>query len=108
MRLDVTYEKDDILRLVERDLEANHNFRRKEDAPIEYRGPLRVKFTVDVADPVLPIVGEALRLPLTNKDASPADSVDMSEVLAASHRLEEDAAPRFDLAKRPPRTLAPN
>jgi len=110
VRVDLIYEKEDILRLIARDLKQRRIVPRA-DVPIEYKGALRVRLTVDTTDESEPQEAS------TGPEAAPAgaqlraaggDSVDMSAVLAESQRLAADGRPLYELAPKAPRMLAPN
>jgi hypothetical protein len=93
MKIDVTYEKKDILRLIEKDLLAE-GIRVKEGTALVYKGALEVKLSVETEDTGRPLPQPA---PSASKAVvpaetlgpriEPADDGDMSSVLAASNRL---------------------
>lgn len=96
MKIDVTYEKKDILRLIEKDLLAE-GIRVKEGTALVYKGALEVKLSVETEDTGRPLSQPAS--PATSEKKAgvptetpgpriePADDGDMSSVLAASNRL---------------------
>lgn len=95
MKIDVTYEKKDILRLIEKDLQAE-GIRVKEGTSLVYKGALEVKLSVETEDtgrpapsPTLPTEGKkvAVTKETPGPRVEPDDDGDMSSVLAASNRL---------------------
>lgn len=110
MKIDVTYEKKDILRLIEKDLLAE-GIRVKEGTTLVYKGALEVKFSVETEDTGHPL-SPPVTTPAGEKKAvvpketpgpriEPADDGDMSTVLAASKRLVQSPDGRV-------RSLGPN
>jgi hypothetical protein len=119
VKVDVVYDKPAIMRLIERDLKAR-DIPIPKGARLEYRGALRVTLTLFSDEAAPGPEGAATTMgsaeppgpeplaPSPSALASKEDSADFAEVLAASQRLELDGQPRFGLAKKPQRTLAPN
>jgi hypothetical protein len=107
MKIDITYEKADILRLVTDDL-VRKGIQPKSGAPIEYKGALSIKLSVD-ADPVEPAAASALPTesvtPAT--PAPPAPEPSMDEVLSASRQAER-TPPTFKNPNPPTRMLGKN
>ncbi len=96
MKIDVTYEKKDILRLIEKDLQAE-GIRVKEGTALVYKGALEVKLSVETEDtgrplpqPTTAVTGEKKSIVPAETPGpriEPVDDGDMSSVLAASNRL---------------------
>lgn len=106
MKIAVTFEKKDILRLVEKELTAQ-GLKIKKDTILEYKGALEVKLSIETEDEVplvakLPVEGGAT--PSVTAEITPpsqAEDPDMSSVLRASSQLVEAGPGRK-------RTLKPN
>lgn len=89
MRIVITYERADILKLVEADLKAR-DMAVKAGTTLAYKGALQVKLEVETEDPVAPTASvEAAHPELVRREPPPPpeESVDMADVLAASQRL---------------------
>jgi hypothetical protein len=95
MKIAVTFEKKDILRLIEKELKAQ-GLKVKKDTVLEYKGALEVKLSVEteddtpfVAKPAMPVSGEQSSVPQETGPtvAGEDDDHDMSGVLDASTRL---------------------
>lgn len=94
MKIAITYEKKDILRLIEQDLKEQ-GIKIKQGTSLEYKGALEVKLSVETeesaapkeARPVAP--GDPPKPPVTKETPGPVvdDDTDMSSVLDASNRL---------------------
>lgn len=103
MKIDITYEKKDILRLVRDDLQRR-SIRVQEGTTPDYKGALQVKLSVDVED-TAPAEEAA---PTKKKKAAPRnedevdDGGDITDVIAQSGKLKETTEPKFQ------RTLGPN
>jgi hypothetical protein len=106
MKIAVTFEKADILRLVEKELKAQ-GLKIKKGTSLEYKGALEVKLSVETEDetPLVakPPVEGGTTPSVTPEITTPApdDDPDMSSVLRASSQLVE-AGPGLK------RTLKPN
>lgn len=93
MKIVVTFEKKEILRLVEKELKAQ-GLKVKKDTVLEYKGALEVKLSVETEDdtpftakPVVPTEdGQSPVTPEINPTIS-EDDQDMSGVLDASTKL---------------------
>jgi hypothetical protein len=108
VRIVITYEKRDVLRLVQADLQAR-GIREKSGAPLSYRGALHVRFEVDTDDEESP--AEAAPSPVRSlaaegdgAEASPA----MDEILGLSQALERSRPGLFQVRPGVLRQLAPN
>lgn len=109
MKIDITYEKADMLRLVAEDLKKR-GIQPKAGAPIEYKGAMQVKLTIDVeegeapeaqAAPVPRVRKKEDRKPVATEEFSseseqleevtPASIAggDLNDIMAASQRLVE-------------------
>ena len=87
MKISVTYEKKDILRLVENDLKAQ-GIKVKNGTALEYKGALEIKLSVETEDDALvpktaPVAPVTMETTPTIED----DDQDMSSILGASRRL---------------------
>jgi len=87
MKIDVTYEKKDILRLVQKDMEAQ-GIRAKAGIPLEYKGALQVKFSVETEDDVIvsdlpEVVSAAPVVSKVTEEESMANVLGMSQQLSA-------------------------
>ena len=111
MKIDITYEKADILRLVTDDL-VRKGIQPKTGAPIEYKGALSIKLSVD-ADPVEPVELSTATAPVAAETTAPpvatlpAPEPSMDEVLSASKNAER-TPPTFKNPNPPPRMLGKN
>ena len=107
MKIDITYEKADILRLVTEDLQKK-GIKAKAGAPIEYKGALSVKLSVDSDEEV-----EALPSETVSTSASaviknpPSPEPSMDDILRASNRAAQ-TPPTFGGKEPPERVLADN
>lgn len=109
MKIDVTYEKDDILRLVCADLERR-DIKVKAGTVPEYKGALHVKLSIeaDEVNEATPRAQAAASLPVReNQDAgedppipvvNPEDTIDMEAVLNQSRRVSATTKPTFKTA----------
>lgn len=90
MKIDVTYEKKDILRLLEKDL-LDKGIRVKEGTALVYKGALEVRLAVETDDAAPPPPPRSVAVPDSTVDVvvvdEPADDGDMSSILVASGRL---------------------
>jgi len=99
MKISVTFEKKDILRLVEKDLKAQ-GLKLKNGTSLEYKGALEVKLSVETEDDALVAAHPTTTTttapkPTVTAETTPAvtvDEPDMSSVLAASNRLVKNDA----------------
>jgi hypothetical protein len=115
VKVDVIYEKADILELVKRDL-RDQRVPIKEDSPVAYKGALQIRLTIDLGEQMPPDAtspravetAAEVRPARTVPSADGDGAVDMNDVLAESRHLEATSVPRFELANRPARPLAPN
>lgn len=101
MKIKVTYEKADILRLVNQDIKTQ-GIRVKAGSSLEYKGPLQVRFEVEtdedvaaVAEPAVPDVKTGPPAPRKAPDKEEETVVDMSGVLAASQHLSRTTKPIY-------------
>lgn len=99
MKIDVTYEKADILRLVERELRAQ-GLRLKPGTSLAYKGALEVKLSAEVEDERLaeakaPLVKRRPPHVVPDDDEPAAPEVDMDAVLAASQNVAKTIPGRF-------------
>lgn len=108
MKIAVTYEKKDILRLVEADLKTN-GIKTKKGTELEYKGALQVQLSIETDEDAI-IAGPP---PAAPKDKAPIvkpasvedegdEVVDMSEVLNASRKNAKTGG------KFPKRELGPD
>jgi hypothetical protein len=105
MKIDITYEKADILRLVTDDL-VRKGIQPKSGAPIEYKGALSIKLSVDAeAEAEAPAI--AVTPPQSQAPQDPAPEPSMDEVLSASKQAER-TPPTFKNPNPPPRMLGKN
>ena len=109
MKIDITYEKADILRLVTDDL-VRKGIQPKSGAPVEYKGALSIKLSVD-AEAEAPVVPESSGGPPQGRPAvattPPVPEPSMDEVLSASKQAER-TPPTFKNPNPPPRMLGKN
>ncbi len=114
MKIVVTYEKDDILRLVRGDLQAQ-GIKVKEGVPLIYKGALTVRLEVETDDaqpgvapaPQAAKVAAASPVPAPTNGAPPVVE-DMSSVVAASQALVKNKKGQFEIANVGERPLAEN
>jgi len=109
MKIDITYEKADILRLVTDDL-VRKGIQPKSGAPVEYKGALSVKLSVDTdpletAEAAPPAA--AVTFPQSQVSQAPVPEPSMDEVLSASKQAER-TPPTFKNPNPPPRMLGKN
>lgn len=100
MKIDVTYEKADIIRLVKDDLERK-GLHLKSGAQPEYKGALVVKMSIEAEDEDEPSPPRAAKPPEEN-DAPPpppVDDGDMEAVLRQSQQVAASTKPTFKLAE---------
>lgn len=107
MKITVTYEKKDILRLVQQDMCAQ-GIKVKPGTPLKYKGALQVTFAVDTEDdaPELPSAEAPPSVePMeTSKGDTPAkEAAAMGSVLGASRQLVMTQPGKFE--QRPERPL---
>lgn len=94
MKISVTFEKKDILRLVEKELKAQ-GLKVKKDTVLEYKGALEVKLSVETEDDgplsMKPPAEGGAQPSVTPETTPPVqdDDPDMSSVLRASTQLVE-------------------
>ena len=109
MKIDITYEKADILRLVTDDL-VRKGIQPKSGAPIEYKGALSIKLSVDAEAeapaPEAP-VPFVKRETIMDPPTAPVPESSMDEVLSASKQAER-TPPTFKNPNPPPRMLGKN
>jgi len=103
MKIDVTYEKADILRLVTEDL-VRKGIQPKAGARIEYKGALSVKLSVDAEADNTEVASPP---PVATPPSPPIPEASMDEILAASRRAAS-TPPSFNAEGRPPRMLGKN
>jgi len=108
MKIVITYEKRDVLRLVQADLQAR-GIRGKAGTPLSYRGALHVRFEVDTDDEenppeAVPSPTRSLATEGEGAEASPA----MDEILGLSQALERSRPGLFQVRPGAMRQLAPN
>jgi hypothetical protein len=115
--IDVTYEKADILKLVDEDL-RKRRLRAKPGSHLEYKGALQVKLSIDVEEmeeaalPPPPVASRpSTPSPLPEEvegDEEPSEGpMDMGAILSMSSSLAKKEG-KFDLKKGPPRQLGPD
>jgi hypothetical protein len=103
MKIDVTYEKKDILRLVQKDMEVQ-GIHVKIGTSLEYKGALQVKFSVETEDDAFTpkssvSVSEA---PVISKAAEVEPGLeDMSSVFNMSQLLSTSHPGKFETKTRP-------
>lgn len=102
MKIDVTYEKADIIRLVKEDLERR-GLHLKPGAQPEYKGALVVKMSIEAVDDEVPPPAPpptALK-PSAGEDSPPPveDDVDMEAVIRKSQQVAATTKPTFKLAE---------
>jgi hypothetical protein len=92
MKIVVTYEKRDILRLIEAAIKAQ-GLHVKEGTHIDFKGPLSAKFEIETEDETIltpPTPAPTVSPPVTPVSSAPSefeDDTDMSEVLQISKGL---------------------
>lgn len=114
MKIDVTYEKSDILRLVLEDLKRRQ-IKVKEGFKPEYKGALSVKLSIEADDEDAPESVERPAAEATSRgdgEAPPQEpEVDMDTVLQQSRRVASTTKPSFRTAENGEplkRQLGPN
>lgn len=100
MKIDVTYEKVDILDLVTKSLQAR-GLRLKPGTTLAYKGALEIKLTVEVEDDITtptsipaPAVPVMARSPAPASE--PAEQVSLDDVLASSRHLAKTTEGKFE------------
>ena len=110
MKIVITYEKRDVLRLVQADLQAR-GIRGKAGMPLSYRGALHVRFEVDTDDEELPAETAAVptrSLAAEGEVAEAEAPAEMDEILGLSQALERSRPGLFQVRPGAVRQLAPN
>ena len=104
MKIDVVYEKADILRLITLDL-RNKGIKVKPGATPAYKGALEVKLSVEAEEDAVPSPSTLTEAVLPSlKEPAPAE-VDMGDVLKTSRNLAKNPG-KFEPGPR--RNLGPN
>lgn len=103
MKINVTYEKDDIIRLVKEDLERR-GLRLKPGAQPEYKGALQVKLSIeamdeDVPPPPPPLAPPSPKASEGDEPAPAEEDGDMEAVLRSSQHVAATTRPTFKLAE---------
>lgn len=110
MKILVTYEKHDILRLVEADMRAQ-GIALKANTALEYKGAMQVRFSVETDD-ATPVAAPATSAN-EDKSTSPTTPVitpepSMDAVMAESQRLVRVKGGKMEVRSGPKRVLGPN
>jgi hypothetical protein len=112
MKIVITYEKHDLLKLVQADLEARGI--RPKASGLAYRGALRVRFEVEVDEEsasVVEVAPAAAPVRTTEPPVAPATEVaplEMDAILGASQALERSRPGLFQGRPGAVRELGPN
>lgn len=110
MKILVTYEKQDILRLIQADLQSK-GLALKAGTTIEYKGAMQAKFSVETDDTVaapLTAAPPTTPTPTTNPPTTPVfeeNATSLGDVLAQSERLVRGAGGKLETRPGPPRRL---
>lgn len=112
MKIFITYEKKDMLRLVQREMQAQ-GIKLKAGTSLEYKGALQIRFYVETDDDAMDTTlvpsksDEAKGVTVVAPTPTPAEeAASMDGVLAASKHLVMTEPGKFE--QRPPRRLVRN
>jgi hypothetical protein len=113
VKIFITYEKKDMLRLVQREMQAQ-GIKLKAGTSLEYKGALQIRFYAETEDDAAdvmaaPTKSDASKEPKTTPVVSPTpgeEVASMDGVLAASKHLVMTEPGKFE--QRPPRRLVRN
>ena len=105
MKVDITYEKKDVLRLVQKDMEAQ-GIRVKAGTALEYKGALQVRFSVETEDDTPAKMPETKATPAEPVLTATEEEASMAGLLGKNRQLVMTSPGKFE--QRPPRALVRN